>query len=138
MWTFQNRTENRERREEEKKKRLKMFEGIVADILTKILGKYVEDFNKEQLSIGIFGGNVSLKNLHIKGEALAELNLPITVIRGILGSLELQVPWKNLSSKPVVVKVDDIYILCGPQKTFYVKIIYTIPQLIQNKSTKNV
>lgn len=98
-----------------------MFEGIVADILSRILGKYVENFNKEQLSIGIFGGNVSLKNLRLKGEALADLNLPITVIRGVLGSLELQVPWKNLSSKPVIVKVDDIYILCGPQKKFYVK-----------------
>ena len=109
-----------------------MFEGIVADILSRILGKYVENFNKEQLSIGIFGGNVSLKNLRLKGEALADLNLPITVIRGVLGSLELQVPWKNLSSKPVIVKVDDIYILCGPQKKFYVKNFFYFKHYILN------
>ena len=35
--------------------------------------------------------------------------------RGVLGRLELRVPWKNLSSKPVVAVVEDLYVLCGPQ-----------------------
>ncbi len=33
-----------------------MFAGIVADILTKVLGDYVKNLNKDQLKIGIFGG----------------------------------------------------------------------------------
>ena len=33
-----------------------VFEGLVADVLSKVLGDYVKNLNKDQLKIGIFGG----------------------------------------------------------------------------------
>lgn len=47
-----------------------MFEGIVASLLNKYLGKYIEDLDLENLNVGIFGGNVLLSNLKLKTEAL--------------------------------------------------------------------
>lgn len=47
-----------------------MFEGLVASILNKWLGKYVEDLDTEQFNIGIFSGEVKLYNLKLKPEAL--------------------------------------------------------------------
>lgn len=47
-----------------------MFEGIVASLLNRYLGKYIEDLDLENLNVGIFGGNVLLSNLKLKTEAL--------------------------------------------------------------------
>ena len=37
-----------------------MFESIVADLLNKYLGEYVENLDRSQLQIGIWGGKWSL------------------------------------------------------------------------------
>jgi vacuolar protein sorting-associated protein 13A/C len=37
---------------------------------------------------------------------------------GIIGKLKLQVPWKNLKSEPVVVLIEDVFILCKPQYNY--------------------
>lgn len=47
-----------------------MFEGIVASLLNRYLGKYIEDLDLESLNVGIFGGNVLLSGLKLKTEAL--------------------------------------------------------------------
>jgi N-terminal region of Chorein or VPS13 len=39
--------------------------------------------NREQLKIGLFSGNVVLKDLEVKGEALEGFNLPVTVKKGL-------------------------------------------------------
>lgn len=55
-----------------------------------------------------------MKNLKLKSSALDELNLPIHVSRGTLTSLKLKIPWAHLSSKPVLVQVDGIYLEARP------------------------
>lgn len=37
-----------------------VFEGLVADVLSKVLGQYVKNLNKDQLKIGIFGGMLKI------------------------------------------------------------------------------
>jgi len=98
-----------------------VFEGLVSDVLSRVLGEYVKNLNKDQLKIGIFGGNVSLTNLELKEDALANLpiNLPIQVKKGFLGKLDLKVPWKDLKSKPVIINIDCIYALAVPQTQSY-------------------
>lgn len=54
-----------------------MFEGLVASIFNKWLGKYVEDLDTEHLNVGIFGGEVRLNNLNLKPEALVNKNLKL-------------------------------------------------------------
>lgn len=55
-----------------------------------------------------------LKNLKLKQDALKELDLPIQTIYGKLGTLVLKIPWKNLYSQPVVVTIEDLYVLAAP------------------------
>lgn len=57
-----------------------------------------------------------LKNLRLKPNALAELDLPITVKAGLLGNLTLKVPWSSLGRVPVDVTIDRLYILAAPRK----------------------
>lgn len=41
-----------------------VFESIVADILNRYLGEYVENLDKGQLKIGIWGGKESKKGFY--------------------------------------------------------------------------
>ena len=51
--------------------------------------------------------------------AFEELNIPITVKRGILGKLEVKIPWTSLSTDPTVVVLEDICLLVVPKEASY-------------------
>ena len=91
-----------------------VFESLVVDLLNKHLGNYVKNLDASQLKIGIWGGDVVLTNLELKDTALQDLDLPIKVVKGFLGKLTLQIPWKNLYTEPTIVRVDDLHLLAKP------------------------
>lgn len=91
-----------------------MFESLVATLLNRFLGSYIENFDSKQLNIGIWGGDVCLKNLRLKKESLDKFKLPLDVKFGHLGELTLQIPWSNLKGKPVKVIIEDVYLLASP------------------------
>ncbi|KAF8366090.1 hypothetical protein PRIPAC_83919 [Pristionchus pacificus] len=53
-----------------------VFESLVADLLNRFLGDFVDNLDSSQLNIGIWGGDVKLENLEIKESALDDLDLP--------------------------------------------------------------
>ncbi|XP_017837309.1 vacuolar protein sorting-associated protein 13 isoform X2 [Drosophila busckii] len=91
-----------------------VFEAVVTDVLNKVLGDYIENLDHKQLKIGIWGGDVVLKDLKIRENALDDLDLPVQLIYGYLGKLVLKIPWKNLYSQPVIVDLEDLYVLVSP------------------------
>ena len=68
-----------------------MFEAQLAFYLNKYLGSYVYGVDPQSLKVSVFQGDVVLENLQLKPEALADLNLPVVVKAGLLGSLKLKV-----------------------------------------------
>ncbi|XP_037689727.1 vacuolar protein sorting-associated protein 13C isoform X2 [Choloepus didactylus] len=91
-----------------------VFESVVADLLNRFLGDYVENLNKSQLKLGIWGGNVALDNLQIKENALSELHVPFKVKAGQIDKLTLKIPWKNLYGEAVVATLEGLYLLVVP------------------------
>jgi vacuolar protein sorting-associated protein 13A/C len=91
-----------------------MFEGAAAEVLSSILGDYVEGVSKERLSVAVWSGTVSLENLVVRRDALDHLELPVEVRGGWIGSLELDVPWAHLGTAPVIVRVDRVHIVLAP------------------------
>lgn len=91
-----------------------VFESLVADLLNKYLGEYVDNLDRSQLKIGIWGGDVVLKDLCLKQSALDELDLPVKTVYGYLGKLTLKIPWKNLYSAPVEASVENLFLLVAP------------------------
>lgn len=91
-----------------------MLESLVASILNRVLGSYVENFDPNQLQIGLLGGDVKLHGLKLKKGALDQLKLPLNVVSGHIGSLVLQIPYSNLKSKPVKVFVEDVFLIAKP------------------------
>ncbi|KPI40863.1 Vacuolar protein sorting-associated protein 13 [Cyphellophora attinorum] len=93
-----------------------MLEGLVANLLNRFLGMYVKNFDPKQLNVGIFSGDVKLRNLELRREALDQLHLPINVVDGRLGELTLSIPWSNLRGKPVKVNIEDVFLLAAPKE----------------------
>ncbi|KAJ1520910.1 hypothetical protein ONE63_003990 [Megalurothrips usitatus] len=93
-----------------------VFESIVADLLNKYLGEYVENLDRSQLQIGIWGGDIVLQNLVLKQSALDELDLPVRTVYGVLEKLVLKIPWKNLYRDPVEAAVERLYLLAVPNQ----------------------
>ncbi|KAJ3494408.1 hypothetical protein NLG97_g4098 [Lecanicillium saksenae] len=93
-----------------------MLEGLVAGLLNRFLGMYVKNFDPTQLKVGIWSGDVKLRNLELRREALDQLKLPINVIHGHLGELTLVIPWSNIRGAPVKVFIEDVYLLASPKE----------------------
>eukprot|EP01133_Synstelium_polycarpum_P005870 gene5870-6788_t len=90
-----------------------VFEGVVAEVIDRFLGSFLQEVTKKQLKIGLFNGNVLLKNVEIKPEALRAFDLPVAVNRGVVGRLVIKVPWTSLKTDPVIIQLQDIYVLAS-------------------------
>lgn len=93
-----------------------MLEGLVAGLLNRFLGMYVKNFDPTQLKVGIWGGDVKLRNLELRKEALDQLKLPINVVEGHLGELTIVIPWSNLRGAPVKIFIEDVFLLASPKE----------------------
>eukprot|EP00178_Gracilaria_changii_P005588 TRINITY_DN1932_c0_g1_i1.p1 TRINITY_DN1932_c0_g1~~TRINITY_DN1932_c0_g1_i1.p1 ORF type:complete len:4003 (-),score=421.76 TRINITY_DN1932_c0_g1_i1:2311-14319(-) len=97
-----------------------MLEGIVSDGLVRLLGSYVDGLNRESIRLGVWQGDLELKNLRLRPDALAVLfeslglDLPVTVTAGYIGLLRLEVPWKRLRSAPVRIFMHDVTVVASP------------------------
>ncbi|KAI8844441.1 hypothetical protein BJ741DRAFT_543605 [Chytriomyces cf. hyalinus JEL632] len=92
-----------------------MFESVISLLLNKFLGDYVANLETNQLSVGIWAGDVVLHNLRLKREALDKFNLPVEVLEGFLGDLTLKIPWNDLKTKPVRVFIKNMFLLVAPK-----------------------
>uniref|UniRef100_A0A8C6IYR7 Chorein N-terminal domain-containing protein n=1 Tax=Melopsittacus undulatus TaxID=13146 RepID=A0A8C6IYR7_MELUD len=91
-----------------------VLESVVADLLNRFLGDYVENLNKSQLKLGIWGGNVALDNLQIKENALVSILIILKLLFGSKDKLTLKIPWKNLYGEAVVATLEGLYLLIVP------------------------
>ncbi|KAG9142716.1 hypothetical protein Leryth_005471 [Lithospermum erythrorhizon] len=91
-----------------------MLEDQVTYLLQRYLGNYVRGLSKEALKISVWRGDVELTNMQLKPEALNALKLPVKVKAGFLGSVKLKVPWSRLGQDPVIVYLDQIFLLAEP------------------------
>ena len=96
-----------------------MFEGVIAGILKQYLGQFVLGLDANQLGISVFSGKLKLENLQISPDAFknAGIKLPITLKAGSLGMLEIS-GLKHLTTKPVAVVIQDVYLILGPNSAF--------------------
>ena len=92
-----------------------MISRVVASVLRSLVGDYVEGIHSENLKMGLRKGDVELKNLTIKPSALEALELPLVIKNGTVGRLHAQVPWAHLTSKPVVLNLEDVVITIVPE-----------------------
>ena len=88
----------------------------MANLLNRFLGMYVRNFDPKQLNVGIWSGEVKLRDLELRREALDQFHLPLNVVEGHISSLTLQIPFSNLRGKPVRINIEDVFLLAAPKE----------------------
>ncbi|OAD52957.1 Vacuolar protein sorting-associated protein 13A, partial [Eufriesea mexicana] len=91
-----------------------VFESIVAELLNKVLGEYIQNLDYSQLKLSLWGGDVVLTDLLIKETALDLLNLPIRLEYGRLGKLILKIPFKDMWNGQIDAIVEELFVLIVP------------------------
>ena len=90
-----------------------MLEDVVASLLSKHLGRYLDGL--QNLSISLLNGNGELLSLSLKPNALAEYELPFKVLSGTIERVQFKVPWANLANEPTVVRVRNVALTLQPR-----------------------
>uniref|UniRef100_A0A0N5BPS6 Ricin B-type lectin domain-containing protein n=1 Tax=Strongyloides papillosus TaxID=174720 RepID=A0A0N5BPS6_STREA len=96
-----------------------MLEGLLALVLNRYVGEYLDDINTDNLSIALLSGQVELENVPLKKSALSKLELPLSLKSGVVGKLTLTIPITSLRSEPWIVKLSDVLILLEPSFNVY-------------------
>ena len=80
-------------------------------------------------------GTITQENLRLKQEALASLNIPVTIRSGYLKRFHVDVPWSHLSSRPVVVEIEDVFIIATPNSsgTSHADVVELVRATIKSK-----
>jgi hypothetical protein len=52
-----------------------------------------------------------LENVQVKRSLFDKFKLPLTLRLGRIGKLSIKVPWRALSSSPVVIDIEGVYLL---------------------------
>ncbi|CEF67616.1 Vacuolar protein sorting-associated protein 13D [Strongyloides ratti] len=96
-----------------------MLEGLLALVLNRYVGEYLDDINTDNLSIALLSGQVELENVPLKKSALSKLELPLSLKSGVVGKLTLTIPITSLRSEPWIVKLSDVLILLESSFDYY-------------------
>ena len=92
-----------------------MLAAIATYFLRKALGWLVEGLEPENFELSLWSGEVVLRDLQVKGDALALLGLPIAVKSGKVALLRLRIPWRALGSDQVVVEICGLNVVAVPK-----------------------
>ena len=93
-----------------------MFERILERILLAKLGRFIIGLDREQLKVAVWQGDIILENVHLKPDLFQMLQLPLTVKYGKVTRLSVKIPWTRLTSEPVEIILEGLYIVISPQE----------------------
>ncbi|KAJ1960613.1 autophagy- protein 2, partial [Dispira parvispora] len=85
---------------------------LVKFLLKRALGQFLQEDleHNEELDIQLGNGQVVLRNVHLNSDVFNDLcqTLPFRVQEGIIGSIQVSIPWSNLWSGNCEVKLDNL------------------------------
>ncbi|CAI5481287.1 unnamed protein product [Closterium sp. Yama58-4] len=96
-----------------------MLEDKLTSILQKYLGEYFSGLSKEALKVSVWKGDIELKNISLRPEALRRLQLPVVIKSGIVKALRVQIPWKSLGRSSIVIHLNGLELLLGPNESVF-------------------
>jgi vacuolar protein sorting-associated protein 13A/C len=88
-----------------------MFEKLIEQLILKYLGDYIEGFDPNKLSLGIWSGTLSLEKIKLKAKAIEDLKLPFRLTFGLIDKLSVSISWKTNFSEPTEITIEGLYIV---------------------------
>lgn len=102
-----------------------MAKKALLDVLEKTIGKYVRNLDAESLNVAVWSGTIELNALELDVDAVnAELDrqaaeapnlaVPFQVVSGKFESFQVDVPWTQITSRPVVLRAKGLKVAVVP------------------------
>ncbi len=91
-----------------------VLSSVVTSLINQFLSPFLDEMSADQLSLFSLSGRTTLLNLALKPTALDALKLPVRVVHGTVGRIEVEIPWLSLYSSPITVHVSDVYVVALP------------------------
>mmetsp|Transcript_42623 Transcript_42623/g.69117 ORF Transcript_42623/g.69117 Transcript_42623/m.69117 type:complete len:1016 (-) Transcript_42623:377-3424(-) len=89
-----------------------LLERLTAYCANLFLSSYIKDVHNRQIQVDAVAGHVHLKNVELSEDALAFLDLPLTVKRGFVARVEVKFPWLHIRKKGrLKVELDSLFIV---------------------------
>lgn len=92
------------------------LKSLLFNVLEKAIGDFIVGFTAEQLKLGLWSGDIELRDLEVNTAAVAKLGLPVAVKGGRVASLRLSIPWSKLGSQPVVIRIEGVSVVLGMER----------------------
>lgn len=97
-----------------------MAKQFIIAAMEEVFGEYILNISKENLSIGVLKGQITLENVQLDGDLFGSHILGAVGLTsyGVLSccakSIEISVPWKSLEVTPTKFNVRGIHLVCVP------------------------
>lgn len=91
-----------------------MFEKILEKILIQYFGRFITGLDKNNLKLGVWSGNMVIENVNLNPEVIELIELPLKLKRSSIGKMTIKIPWKKLSSAPVEITIENIFVTVIP------------------------
>ena len=87
-----------------------MFEKYIENYLLEYFGNFIEDMEKNKVSVGLLSGKLKLESIKLKPSIFKKYKLPFKLNSSIINSLEINIPWTSNFTKPTIISIDTIKI----------------------------
>ena len=102
-----------------------MAKKAILEVLESTIGRYVLNLDAESLNVAVWSGKIELQSLQLDIDAVnnelsrraheaPNLASPFRVCAGQFDSVQLDVPWARLSSRPVIFRAKGLYVHTEP------------------------
>jgi len=102
-----------------------MAKAALLDVLQQTIGRYVKNLDPESLNVAVWSGKIELNSLELdvesinslldkKAEEAPNLAMPFKVLSGRFESFQVDVPWSQITSRPVVLRARGLSVMVEP------------------------
>ncbi|KAK2723114.1 hypothetical protein QYM36_003337 [Artemia franciscana] len=95
-----------------------VLSGVIAGYINKFANKYLESVGGSHIKFDFRKQKGQIDNVFLRPEALKDLNLPVQVKAGHLGSLHIDFPLTNIWSGKWKLYISDVNLLIEPSKIY--------------------
>ena len=88
-----------------------MFEVLIEKLILSYFGDYIENLDRNKLSLGLWSGSLTLEDIKINPKAINRFKLPFKFLFGKIKKLSLLIPWKQNFSVPTEITIDSIQVV---------------------------
>lgn len=90
------------------------MEALAIPIVNQLLGDYISNLELNQLEIGLWSGNVKLKDLKLNSTMFTQNGIPLSVAYGTIDRLNISIPWNDMKNKATRIEIENVFVLCKP------------------------